>query len=61
MASRKMRKGQMIYQALHRKLKIEKHEPHLQSEENSCAPEVPAENVMTFSGSIACSLKKTLD
>jgi hypothetical protein len=58
MASRKMRKGQVIYQALHRKLKIEQHEPHLQSEENSCGSEGPAENGMTFSGSIKCCLKK---
>jgi hypothetical protein len=58
MASRKMRKGQMIYQALHKKLKIGLHEPHLQSEENSCGSEGPAENGMTFSGPIKCCLKK---
>jgi len=58
MASRKMKKEQTaIYQALHRKLTIEQHEPHLQSEENSCAPEGPAEKGMTFSGSIKCCLK----
>ena len=55
---KKMRKGQMIYQALHRRLKVEQHEPHLQSEKNSCALEVPSENGMTFSGSIKCCLKK---
>jgi hypothetical protein len=49
MVSRKMRKGQMIYQALHRKLKIKQHEPHLQSEDTSCGSEGPAETGMTFS------------
>ena len=57
MASRKVRKGQMIYQALHKKLKIEQNEAHhLKSEDNSCGSEGPAENGMTFSESFKCCL-----
>jgi hypothetical protein len=33
------KKEKRIYKTLHRKLKIEQHEPHLIPEVNSCAPE----------------------
>jgi hypothetical protein len=40
MAKRKRKKEQTaIYKTLHRKLKIEQHEPHYKLGMNSCAPE----------------------